>query len=125
MVNNSSVSAIKRAQKESLLLREISQLFLSISIDDPRVQNLTVNRVKLSSDKSVCSIFFYTPLGKEAFDELAGTLILYKPSIRRALAQRIAGRYTPNLVFKYDASFEKQQQLEKLLDSIDTEEPLS
>ena len=45
MINSSATAAIKRAQKESLLLREISNMFHSISMDDSRLAGLFVNRV--------------------------------------------------------------------------------
>jgi ribosome-binding factor A len=117
MVHHQS-SAIKRAQKESLLLHVFSELLLQITLDDSRIQGIYVNRVKLSSDKSVCTIFFYTPDGPDTFNEKLGYLLLYKPSLRKAIAQAIPSRYVPELVFKFDDQFEKQQRVDELLDRI-------
>jgi ribosome-binding factor A len=117
---SSSVSQVKRAQKESLFFREISQLFLQASLDDNRLQGLYVNRVQLSPDKGHCTIFFYTALGEEYFNTVLSVLTLYKPSLRKALAQTIASRYTPELVFKFDKQFEKQQRLEALIEDVRT-----
>ncbi len=113
---------IKQAQKEELLLRELAQLFLQIALDEPRLHDLFLNRVHLSPDKGMCSIYFYSPLGKKKFDEIFPILILYKPSLRAALAKRIPARYTPQLVFKFDDQFEKQQRIENLLEKIKTED---
>jgi ribosome-binding factor A len=118
---SSSVSTIKRAQKESLLFREISQLFMHIAIDNPTLQSLCVNRVKLSPDKGSCTVYFYTSEGEARFNELLSTLILYKPSIRKAVAARIQSRYTPELIFKFDTNFEKQCRIEALLEQIKTD----
>jgi ribosome-binding factor A len=115
-------SGIKRAQKESLMFREISRLFLSITIDEPRLRTIHVNRVGLSSDRSMCTVYFYTADGPQAFQALMPTLILYKPSLRKALSQAIPSRYTPDLIFKFDEQFEKQQRIEQLLEKIKTEE---
>lgn len=117
-LNPSSLSAIKRAQKESLLVREISQLFMKTAMDDTRLQGLTINRVKLSPDKGTCYVFFYTDKGEDAFTELLDVLILYKPSLRKALAATIQSRYAPELVFKYDAQYEKELRLDTLLSHI-------
>lgn len=117
------VQDIKRAQKESLLLREISKLFLQLALDDKVLEGLSISRVKLSPDRSVCTVFFYIPSGPEGFQEKLPRLILYKPSLRRALSQRLALRHTPDLKFKYDKHVEKQHQIEQLLDKIKTEEP--
>jgi ribosome-binding factor A len=113
---------IKRAQKEALLLRELSQLFLQISLDDPRLHGVTITRVDLSRDKAVCDMYFYIPGGLEAFDPIRSVLILYKPSLRKAIAQRIPSRHVPNLLFKYDDKFEKQMKLENALAQIKSEE---
>lgn len=121
-MTNSSVSAIKRAQKQSVFLREISKLFMQIAMDDPKLQNLTVSRVELSPDKSLCKVYFYTSQGKEHLDELLGILKQYKPAVRKALASTIQSRYVPDLVFEFDSHFEKQMRIEKLLDTVKTED---
>lgn len=113
-----SSSNVKRAQKESLLFREISQLFLQASMDDSRLQGLFVNRVHLSPDKSMCSVYFYSAQGEQYFKELLHTLTLYKPSMRKALAATIRGRYVPDLIFKFDKQFEKQQRIEALIEQV-------
>lgn len=115
---------IKKAQKEALLLREIASLIWQIAADDSRLQDIFVNRVELSPDKSRCYIFFYTPLGLDKFQELLSILILYKPSLRSAIAQRIQARYTPELVFKFDEQLEKQQRIDALLEKVKAEDAL-
>lgn len=117
-----ALADIKRAQKESLLLRELSSYYVRIAMDDKRLDGITLNRVQLSRDKSTCNLFFFTPLGKEDFDKRLPFLIIYKPSMRKALAQSINARYTPQLVFKYDASFEKHLEIDALFESIKDKE---
>lgn len=112
MINSSATAAIKRAQKESLLLREISNMYHTISMDDNRLGGLFVNRVELSTDRGWVTVYFYTLDGYEKFEEQLEILKLYKPSIRKGLASEIKGRYVPDLKFAYDAKFEKQQRLE-------------
>jgi ribosome-binding factor A len=109
---------IKRAQKESLLVRELSKLLLYITLDHPELQGLFINRVELSPDRSVCYIYFYAVGGIEDYRKRIATLILYKPSLRKSLATAMPARHTPNLVFKFDEQFEKQQRIEHLLESI-------
>ena len=120
--NNKRVSEIKRAQRESLLSKKIASLLSTIALDDPRIAGLMLNRVQLSPDKGVATLYFYTPEGQEAFREKLEILILYKPSIRSALAKLIPSRYTPDLVFKYDAQFEKELHINLLLDTLKDEE---
>ena len=116
------VHTIKRSQKESLFLRQISNLYLQLTQDHPQLIDLFINRVQLSDDKSKIHIFFYSINGLKRFEELRPTLVLYKPSMRKALAQAINARYTPDLVFRYDAQFEKQSQIEQALDKAKAED---
>lgn len=120
-MTNSRVSDIKRAQKEKLLFRELSQLFLQLTLDDSRLRSISLNRVKLSPDKSLCTVYFYTPEGQEKFKEALEVLKLYRPSMRKAIAARIEARYTPDLRFLYDDSYEKQEQLDQLLEKVKKE----
>lgn len=113
-----TVADIKRAQKESLLLHELSSYFLRIVQEDSRLADIVLHRVKLSKDKSVCTLYFYTTQGEEHFKHVMPFLILYKPSMRKALAQSIQARYTPQLVFKFDAPYEKHLEIDELLDRL-------
>lgn len=115
---SSSVSNVKRAQKESLFFREISQLFMQTAMDDQRLQGIFVNRVQLSPDKGLCTVFFYTSQGEEYFNQVLPVLTLYKPSLRKALASTVKGRYVPDLLFKFDKQFEKQQRIEELIEKV-------
>ena len=119
---NPNVRNIKRAQKESLLLRELSELFRRIIADEPKLMGLFVTRVRLSDDKSVCNILFHSQQGKDDFHEKMKILLLYKPSIRKSLSQMLPSRYTPELKFRYDEQIDKQHRVEELLHKIGSSE---
>jgi ribosome-binding factor A len=116
-------NVIKHSQRESQLFQEIAQLLRQAAVDDPRLGQAFINRVQLSPDGSICTVYFYTPGGQEHFKTVLETLKLYKNSLRKALAERLNRRYTPELVFKFDTRFEKQQKLEALLDKIKADLP--
>lgn len=109
---------VKKAKKESLLQRELSQWLMKIALDEPTLHDIFVSRVKLSANKGMCIVLFYTAKGESHFRELMPTLVLYKPALRKAISQAIPSRYTPDLTFKFDEDFEKQQHLDALLDTI-------
>jgi len=121
-MKNQATSERRRAQKEAILRKELSKLFLDIKRNDSDFEDIFINRVRLSPDKGMIHVFFYTDQGEEYFKEKLPRLILYKPSIRKALAQLIASRYVPELLFKFDKTFEKQRRIETLLDKIKEEE---
>lgn len=114
---------IKQAQKESLFLKEISSAIHEVALDDPILIEAFINKVSLSPDGSVCTLFFYTHKGEEFFNNiLIPTLNQYKGPLKKLLANKIYGRRTPNLIFKWDKNFEKQQRIEQILDTIKEEE---
>ncbi len=121
-MTNSHVSDIKRAQKERLLFRELSKLLLEIKHENSRLRDVSLNRVMLSADKSLCTAYFYTPKGPDSFKEVLEILKLYKPSMRKTLAARIKARYTPDLRFAFDEHYEKQEQFEQLMEKIKAED---
>lgn len=116
--DNKRISSIKRAQKESLLSKKIAILLNQIAQDDANIAELMLNRVELSTDKGVATLYFYLPGGQEAFNKKVKALILYKPSLRSAIAKLVPSRYTPELVFRYDNTFEKELKINQLLDKI-------
>lgn len=112
---------IKRARKESLFLQEISTFFLRIAQEEPSLQDLYITRVQLSTDYGLCSVFFHIAGGEKVFKEKLPLLILYKPSLRSAIAQAIQSRYTPELLFKYDEAFDKQKKVDELIEKLKAE----
>lgn len=114
--------SIKREQKKSFLLREITALVRSLANDEPKLSFLFVTRIELSKDSGICYVYLSTHTDKKAFDEGLEILKLYKPSMRKALAQSLHTKYVPDLFFKYDLSKEKERKINVLLDKIIKEE---
>lgn len=113
-----SVSTIKRAQKESLYLREIANLFLELTRETTLFKDLFINRTELSESGSVCVVYFYSSLGRAEFDRVFADLKLYKPSLRKALSKKISSRYTPEIIFKFDDQLKKQLAIEELIERV-------
>lgn len=114
----SKKSTIKRAQKESTILRLVASLCTQAAKDIAAFQSVVVTRVLLSPGKSVCRIYLYVPQGKDYFKTILPDLTLYKPSLRKALADTLSSRYAADLIFVFDEQLEKTMRIESLLDSI-------
>ena len=110
--------SVKFAQKETQLLREFATIYMQLCMEEPTLSTLVVGRVDLSQDKGICTVYFHSALGEEDYVEKRKILVLYKPSIRCALAKNIRGRYTPQIIFRYDRNYAKQKRLEELIDSV-------
>lgn len=121
--NSPGSSHIKREQKKSLFFRELSNLYYSVSQEEPGLSSVFITKVDLSSDTGICYVYFGSSGGEAQFKIALQRLILYKPSMRSALAKKIPGRYTPDLQFRFDLTFEKEQKMNQLLDSVKKDLP--
>lgn len=124
-MRQSTTSTIKREQRKSLLFRELSSLIHSVATDNPQIPELLstyVTRVDFSADGGICYVYFWNSAGEELFIKARSTLLLYKPSIRSALAKTMQKKYTPDLVFLFDAVHAKEIRVNELLDRVQDEQ---
>ena len=121
-ISMTSSSSYKRADRVGDLIRmEISDILLR-DVRDPRVRNITITGVKMSNDLRMARIFF-VPLGGETCSEdIAEGLKSASKFLRRELANKVQLRYVPEIIFAYDGSFEYGDRIDRLLESIQTEE---
>lgn len=126
-MHNPRISLIKREQRKSLLLRELSTMFHTLCEDEPTLQQLFVSRVELSDDGGICYVYIAaTPLSQDVtpevlFDELLPVLKLYKPSMRKKLANTLQKRYVPDIKFLFDKKRDKVDKINQLLDQVQQE----
>jgi ribosome-binding factor A len=117
-----SLRNIKHAQRESYYFRELSSLVQQIIAEDTSISDLVMTRVSLSPSRGSLTLFIGTlnPVDQETFDKKLRQLVLYKPSIRAALAKVSTTRYTPEIIFKFDTHLEKQHRMDQLFAMIRT-----
>lgn len=109
---------VRREQKKSFMLREVSALVHEIGIEESKLSSLFVTRIEMSRDSGILYIYFSSHKDKSAFDDGFELLKLYKPSMRKALAEALASRYVPDLVFRYDESKDKERHINAILDKL-------
>lgn len=100
-----------------LIQQEISQI-LQLEVKDPRVKFVTVTGLKLTDDLREAKVLI-SILG-EADDRNAVLSGLHRATgyIRSELGRRLKLRYTPTVTFAIDDSWERQERILDLLDSI-------
>lgn len=100
---------------------ELSQI-LRDEVRDPRLQLLTITRVKLASDLGAATIF-YSPLGEDPDEarkvELKQAMAAVAGFTRRQLSRRMKLRHTPELRFVLDDSIAEGSQTLALIRSLD------
>lgn len=121
------VQEVRRSQKKSLYLHELSRFVQQIAYDEPAVARLFMTRVELSRDGGMCYVYFSAYGAQDeasrraAFEEARPVLVLYKPSLRKAFGDMLQGRYVPDLRFVFDAQKEKEMRINDLLQKVSDE----
>lgn len=108
-----------RAQKVSDFLRKEISLLISSEINDPRLKNINVTAVKVSSDIGQATVF-YTIIGQNNAGDDVTPKILEKLSgmLRSRLSKIMKIRRVPKLSFRFDESIEYSSNIEELLNKI-------
>ena len=109
----------------SLIRQEISEL-IQHQVKDPRLEDnfVTVNEVVTSTDLKQAKIFVSSIGTREEQEKVLKALDSAAGFIRRELSRNLKLRYTPNLIFKWDNSIEKGNQLLQLIDDVSREEEI-
>lgn len=98
--------------------RELTDIFRSLK--DPRVTSclLSIVRVELTNDFSVCKVYVSAMEGMEHAQNAVKGLKSAAGYIRHELSLRLRLRHTPELRFIADNSIEHSADISKLLDSL-------
>ena len=98
------------------LRHALARLFERGDLKDPDLAGvaLTVTEVRLSPDLKNATAFVMPLAGANAAQVMAG-LKRSTPYIRRSVAQSVALRYAPAIVFSLDTAFEHAQRIDRLL----------
>ena len=103
---------------------EIARLLLH-KIKDPRVRNVTITSVAMTSDLRRARIYFSVFGDKQQIKEAEKGLASAKGFIRTHLAKELGMRYVPELDFRYDLAEVKREEMERLFKEINDGEPRS
>ncbi|WP_374306079.1 30S ribosome-binding factor RbfA [Methylocella sp.] len=101
-----------------LVRHAMSELLTRGEIDDPALEGrvVTVPDVRMSPDLKLATVYVM-PLGGERVDEVLAALERHKKFLRGEIAQRVHLRFSPDVRFKPDRSFEYGGRIDALLNS--------
>lgn len=115
------MSQRRSARVADLIMQEISSIIQN-EVKDPGIGFITITSVDISLDLRHAKIYF-SRLGSE--DEVEKSLSSLQRAtgfIRSSLGKKIRLRHIPELLFRYDESFEYAQRISNVINHIDTEE---
>ena len=112
---------VRKERKKAFLLQELSYLILQLSFDEKRLSKVYPTRVDLSDGGGMCTLYFASSEGRDGYDEALQVLILYRNSIKSAIAKMRNWRKMPDIRFMYDDGFAKAVRINDLIDSVVSE----
>jgi len=112
-----SMSSTRLPKIEDFLKKEISQI-ISSQVKDPRYKFLNIVDVKCSSDLGVAKVFYTIINGDISDSPDIKSLEKFASMIRSKLSQFMQIRRVPKLIFKYDESLQRYNNIDALLNSL-------
>jgi ribosome-binding factor A len=109
-------SALRQKRVSDRLLQEISGLLLGMN--DPRLSLVTVTVVNIDRELEHANVFVSTVGDEARRKEVMQVLNGAKGYIRREVSHRVQLRRSPELIFHWDPSPEKAEQISQILDDL-------
>jgi len=104
-----------RPARVAARIREEISLILQHRAKDPGLGGVTVTDVTMTGDLKIARIHYSVQGGEEERIAARDGLRRSRGYIRKELSRVLQMRYSPDVVFHYDASFEKGARIDVLL----------
>ncbi|MEL6377985.1 MAG: 30S ribosome-binding factor RbfA [Pseudomonadota bacterium] len=98
-----------------LIRRTLSEVFLRGEVHDPDLNrfSITVGEVRISPDLKVATAYV-SPLGGQGQQDVLDLLEKNKGEIRRMIGKKLALKYSPELRFRLDETFDQLDETRRL-----------
>jgi len=112
-----------------IIKKALVETFERVEIRDPSLSgtSITISQVEVGPDLKLARVYIM-PLGGHNQEKVLEGLERATTFLRKNVAERVALKYTPRLVFKVDNSFESSEHINKLFNSPEyqiNQQPLS
>ena len=98
-----------------LIRRALSDILMQGTIHDPDLNRIsvTVSEVTASPDLKIATAYV-CPLGGQGGENLIALLAKNKSEIRRSISKKLTLKYTPDLRFRIDETFDRMDDTRRL-----------
>ena len=98
-----------------LIRRALSDILMQGAIHDPDLNRIsvTVSEVTASPDLKIATAYV-CPLGGQGGEDLIALLAKNKSEIRRSISKKLTLKYTPDLRFRIDETFDRIEETRRL-----------
>ena len=113
--NDNSGPSQRQLRVGELIRRALSEILMQGLIHDPDLNRIsvTVSEVSASPDLKIATAYV-CPLGGEGGEDLIALLAKNKSEIRRSISKKLTLKYTPDLRFRLDETFDRMDETRRL-----------
>ena len=113
--NDNSGPSQRQLRVGELIRRALSEILMQGIIHDPDLDRIsvTVSEVTASPDLKIATAYV-CPLGGEGGEDLIALLAKNKSEIRRSISKKLTLKYTPDLRFHIDETFDRMDETRRL-----------
>ena len=113
--NDNSGPTQRQLRVGELIRRALSEILMQGIIHDPDLNRIsvTVSEVTASPDLKIATAYV-CPLGGEGGEDLIALLAKNKSEIRRSISKKLTLKYTPDLRFRLDETFDRMDETRRL-----------
>ena len=113
--NDNSGPSQRQLRVGELIRRALSEILMQGVIHDPDLNRIsvTVSEVSASPDLKIATAYV-CPLGGEGGEDLIALLAKNKSEIRRSISKKLTLKYTPDLRFRLDETFDRMDETRRL-----------
>ena len=113
--NDNSGPSQRQLRVGELIRRALSEILMQGIIHDPDLNRIsvTVSEVTASPDLKIATAYV-CPLGGEGGEDLIALLAKNKSEIRRSISKKLTLKYTPDLRFRIDETFDRIEETRRL-----------
>ena len=113
--NENSGPSQRQLRVGELIRRALSEILMQGIIHDPDLNRIsvTVSEVTASPDLKIATAYV-CPLGGDGGEDLIKLLAKNKSEIRRSISKKLTLKYTPDLRFRLDETFDRMDETRRL-----------
>ena len=113
--NDNSGPSQRQLRVGELIRRALSEILMQGIIHDPDLNRIsvTVSEVSASPDLKIATAYV-CPLGGEGGEDLIALLAKNKSEIRRSISKKLTLKYTADLRFRLDETFDRMDETRRL-----------
>ena len=116
------MTSFARSERVSQHLQKALMDILRKDIKDPRLEMVTITKVKLTNDLKIARIYFALAGSRKSVKDAENGFKSAHGYLKRTLGRELELRYMPKLEFFYDDSFDYASKINQLFRSIENDD---